>query len=92
MKTINSADFDFSVMSDANYAIDWSEANDMILEDGALYSRWDDDDDDYYLSDYDDWSCSSDDDYLRDTWFALTDGMYGDMPAGWDGDTDFLGF
>ena len=30
-------------------------------------------------------------DYARDTWDAMTDGMYGDMPDGFDGDYDFLG-
>lgn len=30
-------------------------------------------------------------DYMRDTWDAMTDGMYGDMPDGFDGDYDFLG-
>lgn len=35
---------------------------------------------------------SIDDDYERDTWYAMTDGMYGDMPDGWDGDYEFLGY
>lgn len=30
--------------------------------------------------------------YKRDTWYAMTDGMYGDMPDDFDGDYDFLGF
>ena len=30
-------------------------------------------------------------DYSRDTWDAMTDGMYGDMPDGFDDDYDFLG-
>lgn len=30
-------------------------------------------------------------DWKADTWDALTDGMYGDMPEGWDGDWDFIG-
>ena len=30
-------------------------------------------------------------DYAQDTWDAMTDGMYGDMPDGFDGDYDFLG-
>lgn len=30
-------------------------------------------------------------DYRQDTWDAMTDGMYGDMPDGFDGDYDFLG-
>ena len=31
-------------------------------------------------------------DLMRDTWWALTDGQYGDMPENWDEDTDFLGY
>ena len=37
---------------------------------------------DYYDDDYD---------YERDTWNAMTDGQYGDMPEGFDGDYDFTG-
>ncbi len=29
---------------------------------------------------------------MRDTWKAMTDGMCGDMPDGFDGDFDFLGY
>ena len=32
-----------------------------------------------------------DEDYNRNTWDAMTDGMYGDMPDGFDDDYDFLG-
>ena len=32
-----------------------------------------------------------DHDYMKDSWDAMTDGMYGDMPDGFDGDFDFLG-
>lgn len=42
---------------------------------------------DYYEPDYSD----DDRDYMRDSWDAMTDGMYGDMPDGFDGDFDFLG-
>jgi len=38
---------------------------------------------------YDDYD---DTDYMRDSWDAMTDGMYGDMPDGFDGDYDFLGY
>ena len=31
-------------------------------------------------------------DYARDTWDAMTDGQYGDMPEGFDGDYDWLGY
>lgn len=30
-------------------------------------------------------------DYMRDTWDAMTDGVYGDMPDGFNGNFDFLG-
>ena len=30
--------------------------------------------------------------WRQDTWDAMTDGMYGDMPDGFDGDFDYLGF
>lgn len=46
------------------------------------------DDDDFYDSGYDDYDSR---DYMRDTWDAMTDGQYGDMPEGFDGDFDFLG-
>ena len=35
---------------------------------------------------------SDSEELMRDTWFAMTDGMYGDMPEGWDGDFDWLGY
>lgn len=41
-----------------------------------------------YKDDCDD----NDDDYMRDSWDAMTDGMYGDMPDGFDGDYSFLGY
>lgn len=41
----------------------------------------------YYHDSYDDYQ-----DYDRETWYAMTDGMYGDMPDGFDGDYSFLGY
>lgn len=29
---------------------------------------------------------------MEDTWDAMTDGQFGDMPEGFDGDFDFLGY
>lgn len=29
---------------------------------------------------------------MADTWDVMTDGMYGDMPDGFDGDFVFMGF
>ena len=46
-----------------------------------------------YLNDrYDRDDYYSDDDYNRDCWYAMTDGQYGDMEEGFDGDFDFLGY
>ncbi len=38
--------------------------------------------------------CRYDDDYdyEADTWDAMTDGMYGDMPEDFNGDYSFLGY
>ena len=41
---------------------------------------------------YDNYNDYDDHDYSRDTWDAMTDGMYGDMPDGFDGDYSFLGY
>lgn len=30
-------------------------------------------------------------DYKEETWDAMTDGMYGDMPSNFDGDYSFMG-
>lgn len=38
-----------------------------------------------------DYDYSEEPDYAQDTWDAMTDGMYGDMPDGFDGDYSFLG-
>lgn len=53
----------------------------------------DDNDDEGFLDNYDsDYDDYDDTDYMRDTWDAMTDGQYGDMPEGFDGDFDFLGY
>ena len=53
----------------------------------ALISEKDDYEEDDSKYDFDD-----DRDYKRDTWDALTDGQYGDMPDDFDGDYSFLGY
>ena len=71
----------------------------LINKNETLYlcDKWKDN---YYFTD--DWHfgpsedcgdgyCDDDSDYMRDSWYAMTDGMYGDMPDGFDGDFDFLG-
>lgn len=46
-----------------------------------------------YQRDYnDDYDGYDDHDYMSDTWDAMTDGMYGDMPDGFDGYFSFLGY
>lgn len=47
---------------------------------------------DCYDSGYGGYGGYDDTDYMRDTWDAMTDGQYGDMPDGFDGDFDFLGY
>ena len=42
---------------------------------------------DHYYDDYNDTS-----DWMEDTWDAMTDGAYGDMPDGFDGDFSFMGY
>ena len=46
----------------------------------------------YYSDDY--WEDYNSDYYetMRECWDAMTDGQYGDMPEGFDGDFDFLGY
>ena len=44
---------------------------------------------DYSRDYYDDYDRN---DWMEDTWDAMTDGMYGDMPEGFDGDFDWLGY
>ena len=41
--------------------------------------------------DDDGWVENDDWDYERDTWNAMTDGQYGNLPEGFDGDYDFTG-
>ena len=58
-----------------------------------LLEEDDEDNNDDYLDRYDSGYDDYDDtDYMRDTWDAMTDGQYGDMPDGFDGDFDFLGY
>lgn len=62
------------------------------LKSGSINDNDDDDDDDYYDDDFRNYSDDSDHDYLGDSWDAMTDGQYGDMPEGFDGDYSFLGY
>lgn len=45
---------------------------------------------DYDYDDEQDYYCSRVTE--EDVWDAMTDGMYGDMPEGFDGDYSFLGY
>ena len=41
---------------------------------------------------HDDCDDCYDSDWKEDTWYAMTDGAYGDMPDGFDGDYSFMGY
>ena len=56
---------------------------------GPEFEDYDDCEDGYGYDGYGDYD---DTDWERETWDALTDGQYGDMPDGFDGDYSFLGF
>ena len=49
-----------------------------------------DDERDCYFDRYDDRPSYRE--LMEDTWDAMTDGQYGNMPEGFDGDFDFLGY
>lgn len=55
------------------------------LEGVFIHDKQDEDNTHIYSSPEDDY------DYEKDAWFAMTDGQYGDMPEGFDGDYDFIG-
>jgi len=55
------------------------------LEGVFIHDKQDEDNAHIYSSPGDDY------DYEKDTWFAMTDGQYGDIPEDFDGDYDFTG-
>lgn len=55
-----------------------------------LPEDYDEEDYDFYDNSCDDYQ--DDTDWRAEAWYAMTDGQYGDMPEGFDGDFDFLGF
>lgn len=63
---------------------------DFSLEYQEILSDDDTDEDYKYSQGYENYYCPHD--YENDTWDALTDGQYGDMPDDFDGDYDFLGY
>jgi hypothetical protein len=67
--------------SESNYFVSKWKDNYFFSDDGRIGEQ--ECSGDYYDDD--------ESDYARDTWDAMTDGMYGDMPDGFDGDYDFLG-
>ena len=80
-----------------SHTVTYESLNPDLLEDDEWGIDDDDDDDSYDYNDpydrYDDYDDYNDyNDRMRDTWDAMTDGMYGDMPDGFDGDFDFLGY
>ena len=58
------------------FSVDFISFSDSDADDGSYY---------------DDGVYEDPEDYERETWDAMTDGMYGDMPDGFDGDYSFLG-
>ena len=68
-------DNEFILQLDGGWSFN-TEENVFIEEKHDYYEGYD------YPDDYD---------YERDTWNAMTDGQYGEMPEGFDGDYDFTG-
>ena len=68
-------DNEFILQLDGGWSFN-TEENVFIEEKHDYYEGYD------YPDDYD---------YERDTWNAMTDGQYGDIPEGFDGDYDFTG-
>ena len=85
IENIDNIAFSEEVVSELNLSDDLVEINSEKQE------RFEDnswkDDDFYEHNSYDD-----DYDYRRESWDAMTDGQYGDMPDGFDGDYSFLGY
>ena len=53
---------------------------------------YDNNGDELYEEPEETWSGYAGSEYsMEDTWNAVTDGAYGDMPDGWDGDLEFMG-
>lgn len=73
-----------------------NEVNNKEVGNTSISNYWYSED--YILQEYDDedgcrdYQDDDQEDYMRDTWDAMTDGMYGDMPDGFDGDFSFLGY
>lgn len=69
------------------------ENNSVYVSGSNEYSETSDEDDsDYMNDDYDDYECQWTE---EDNWYALTDGMYGDMPddpRDYDRMVDAMGF
>lgn len=63
-----------------------TQKNEIMRRNDAIRRN---DDDDYYGYDDGGYSRRELDEM---TWDAMTDGQYGDMPEGFDGDYDWLGF
>lgn len=80
---------------DMKYLLNGSFATENDIDNNDIYPSNNDEEcyEEELCSDY---NCNEDYyDYeytLEDTWDAMTDGMYGDMPEGWDGDLEFLGY
>ena len=75
---------------------------DYHVDDFDSFKGFDDAEEDYlndeeeYLDEedfHDEYDDFNDPDFLKElTWEAMTDGQYGDMPEGFDGDYSFMGY
>ena len=85
IENIDNIAFDEDVVSELNLSDDLVEINSEKLErfEDSLWNNEDFYDHNSYDNDYD---------YRRESWDAMTDGQYGDMPDGFDGDYSFLGY
>ena len=91
IENIENIAFGEDVMSELNLTYDLVGINSKKLK-RFENNSWNDDDFYNHNSDDDDYDYDYDYDYERDTWYAMTDGQYGDMPDGFDGDYSFLGY
>jgi hypothetical protein len=73
--------------NDIEYTQRYEDLNPNLIEDSAY-------DDCDYCSDYDDYDYryADDFDWRKESWYAMTDGQYGDIPEGFDGDFDPYGY
>lgn len=86
IENVDNIAFDMDVLAELNLSESILALNDNKISD------FEDDSSDYDY-DEDEYNGYHDDsDWMEDTWDAMTDGAYGDMPDGFDGDFSFMGY